>query len=85
MTPEDFAPLERYLRDLPIDKQEVTIAFEQIERILDGPLPPLALEDPLWWGNQKQGTHVEAIPWMDAGWMVDNVELKEKRVNFVRQ
>jgi len=80
-----FEPLERYLRDLHIDKQEVTIALEQIERILGEPLPEPALQDPLWWGNQKQGTNVESIPWMDAGWLVDTVDLKEKRVKFVRQ
>jgi hypothetical protein len=85
MIPSKFEPLERYLRDLPIDKQEVSIAFEQIERILGEPLPPPALDDSLWWGNQKKGTSVETIPWMDAGWMVDTVDLSEKRVKFVRQ
>jgi len=85
MMPNKFEPLERYLRDLHVDKQEVTIAFEQIERILGEPLPQPALQDTLWWGNQKQGTNVEAIPWMDAGWMVDTVDLKERHVKFVRQ
>jgi len=83
--PNKFEPLERYLRDLHIDKQEVTIALEQIERILGESLPQSALLDPLWWGNQKQGTNVESISWMDAGWLVDTVDLKEKRVKFVRQ
>ena len=83
--PESFSPLERYLRDLPAEKQEVTIAFEQIERILNETLPQSAHEDIAWWGNQKQGTTVESIPWMDAGWMVDTANLKEKWVKFVRQ
>ena len=83
--PETFSPLERYLRDLPVDKQEVTIAFEQIERILNDPLPRSAREDIAWWGNQKQGTNVESIPWMDAGWMVDTVDFAGKQVKFVRQ
>ena len=83
--PESFSPLERYLRDLPADKQEVIIALEQIERILNETLPQSAHEDVAWWGNQKQGTTVESIPWMDAGWMVDTANLKEKWVKFVRQ
>ena len=83
--PESFSPLERYLRDLPADKQEVIIALEQIERILNEPLPQSAHEEVAWWGNQKQGTTVESIPWMDAGWMVDTANLKEKWVKFVRQ
>jgi len=82
---DKFNPLERYLRDLPIDEQKVTIAFEQIERILGEPLPASALEDAAWWGNQKPGTMVETIPWMDAGWVVDRVDFKEKCVHFVRQ
>jgi hypothetical protein len=85
MMPEKFFPLERYLRDLPLDKQEVTIAFDQIERILGEALPSSAYEDSLWWGNQKQGTFVEALPWMDAGWLVNTVDLNKKLVNFVRQ
>ena len=83
--PESFSPLERYLRDLPADKQEVIITLEQIERILNETLPQSAHEDFAWWGNQKQGTTVESIPWMDAGWMVDTANLKEKWVKFVRQ
>lgn len=83
--PESFSPLERYLRDLPADKQEVIITLEQIERILNETLPQSAHEDVAWWGNQKQGTTVESIPWMDAGWMVDTANLKEKWVKFVRQ
>ena len=85
MTPANLSLLERYLRDLPVDKQEVTIAFEQIERILDSPLPESAHQDVAWWGNQKQGTNVESIPWMDAGWMVDTVDFVGRQVKFVRQ
>jgi len=82
---EAFAALERYLRDLPSDTEDVTIEFVQIERLLGGPLPPAALQEGDFWGNQKQGTTVETIPWMDAGWMVDRVDLRNKKVYFVRQ
>jgi len=82
---DKYTPLEQYLRDLPIRQEEVTLTFEHIERILNDTLPPSAQEHHTWWGNQKQGTKVEAIAWMDAGWMVDTVDLKEKWVRFVRQ
>jgi hypothetical protein len=39
-----YAPLEKYLRDLPDGQKEVTLGFEQIERILNGKLPPSAYE-----------------------------------------
>ena len=80
-----YDPLEKYLRRLPISQQLVTLSFESIEQELNAVLPQPARDDPNWWGNQKQGTTVESIAWMDAGWMVDTVNLREKWVRFVRQ
>jgi hypothetical protein len=82
---DKYTPLEQYLRDLPTSQEEVTLTFERIEQILNDSLPLSAHQDRPWWGNQKQGTQVEAIAWMDAGWMVEIVDLKEKWVRFVRQ
>ena len=39
-----YAPLEKYLRELPADLREVTLGFEQIERLLKDKLPPSAYE-----------------------------------------
>jgi hypothetical protein len=80
-----YDPLEKYLRSLPRTQEEVILSFESIEQVLNDKLPPSAHEHRAWWGNQQQGTHVEAIAWMDAGWMVDTVDLREKWVKFVRQ
>jgi len=80
-----YAPFEQYFRDLPASQDEVTLTFERIEQILNDSLPPSAYEYREWWANQKQGTHVETNAWMDAGWMVEIVNLNEKWVRFVRQ
>lgn len=80
-----FDPLEKYLRSLPKTDEEVTLSFDLIEKVLNDALPPPAYEDRAWWGNQQQGTQVEVIAWMDAGWLVDTVDLREKMVKFVRQ
>ena len=80
-----FDLLEKYLRGLPASQEQVTLSFESIEQVLQESLPPSAHAERAWWGNQKQGTQVESIAWMDAGWMVDTVDLKEKWVRFVRQ
>ncbi len=80
-----FDPLERYFRDLPISQEKVTLSFETIEQVLNDSLPPIALDESDWWSNQKQGTQVETIAWMNAGWLVDTVDLREKWVRFVRQ
>ena len=37
-----YTPLENYLRDLPDSQREITLGFEQIERILNDKLPPSA-------------------------------------------
>jgi len=81
----NYAPLENYLRKLPMKQEEITLTFESIEQILNDRLPRSAHEDAPWWGNQKQGIRVDPNAWMDAGWMVEIVDLKEKWVRFVRQ
>lgn len=82
---DDYYLLEQYFRRLPAIEEEVTLTFERIEEILKERLPPAAREDEPWWGNQKPGTRVESLAWMDAGWMVEVVNLHEKWVRFVRQ
>jgi hypothetical protein len=77
--------LEEYLRKLPVSEEEVTLTFERIEEIVRDQLPRSAHEDGPWWGNQKQGFEIESSPWMDAGWLVETVHLREKWVRFVRQ
>jgi hypothetical protein len=80
-----FTLLEQYLRDLPIGQEEITLTFENLEQILNEPLPLAAHEESPWWGNQKPGMIIEPNSWMDAGWMVDIVDLREQWVRFVRQ
>jgi len=82
---DKYAQLEKYLRALPTSQDIVTLSFEFIEQVLNDQLPQSALQDQEWWGNQKQGTTVEASPWMDAGWLVDTVDFHKKLVRFVRQ
>ena len=80
-----YSPLEKHLRDLPVSQEEVTLTFERLEQILNEPLPAAAREGGSWWDNQRQGLRVETNAWMDAGWMVDTVDLREQWVRFVRQ
>lgn len=84
-TAGNYYPLEKHLRDLPLAQEEVTLTFERIEQILKEQLPPSAYEERDWWRNQMQGIQVETISWMDAGWLVETVDLEEKWVCFVRQ
>lgn len=77
-----YTPLERYLKTAP--KNDLTLSFADIERILNDKLPKSAMEYSAWWTNELEGTHVQAHSWMDAGWKVELADLSRKVVRFVR-
>jgi hypothetical protein len=79
-----YTPLEKYLHALPESQREVTLGFEQIEGILKDKLPSSAYEDRRWWDHEKEGNHVNARAWANAGWKVENVDFNQKRVNLIR-
>jgi hypothetical protein len=79
-----YTPLEKYLKALTGNKQDVTLSFEQIERILNDKLPASAHRHQAWWANEKEGSHVHAHSWLNAGWKVDSVNQKGKWVRLIR-
>lgn len=79
-----YTPLENHLAGLPSDKRDVTLSFEHIERIIKDKLPASATKHRAWWANEKDGVHVSAHAWMDAGWKVDTVNFNQKWVRFLR-
>jgi len=79
-----YTPLEQYLRELPANQREVTLGFEEIERILGAKLPSSAYEYRQWWENEKEGNHVNARAWANAGWKVESLDVNEKWVKLVR-
>ena len=79
-----YTPLENYLRDLPDSQREVTLSFEQIERILNVKLSPSADGYQAGWENEKEGNHVNALAWANAGWKIEKVDLGRKRVRLAR-
>jgi len=79
-----YTPLEHYLRELPESQREVALRFGQIERILNDKLPSSAYEDRRWWDHETEGNHVSKRAWANAGWKIESLDVKEKRVKFVR-
>jgi hypothetical protein len=79
-----YSALEKHLRDLPISQREATLHFGQIEEILNGKLPSSAYEDRRWWDAVKEGNHVSARAWSNAGWKVESLDVDEKWVKLVR-
>jgi hypothetical protein len=79
-----YTPFENYLRGLPESQREVTLGFKQVEKILNSRLPSSAYEDRRWWDKEKEGNHVNARSWSNAGWKVNEVNFNEKWVKLIR-
>jgi hypothetical protein len=79
-----YAPLENYLRGLPANQREAVLSFEQIESIIHAKLPPSAYGYRQWWESEKEGNHINARAWTNAGWKVESVDFNRKRARLVR-
>ena len=82
--PGKYTPLETYLRELPADQREVILSFEQIEIVIQSRLPASAYEYWAWWANEKEGNHVNARAWANAGWKVESVDFTRKLARLIR-
>jgi len=79
-----YTPLENYLLSLPKHEREVALSFEQIEEILKFKLPASAYEDERWWLREKEGNHVHARAWTNAGWKIEQVDVGRRQARMVR-
>ena len=79
-----YTPIENFLRNRKSLEKEIQLSFSQIEGIIQDNLPPAARKFRPWWGNEKEGAHVQAKAWMNAGWEVDSVDLSRELVTFIR-
>lgn len=79
-----YTPLEHYLRDLPMAQKDVTLPFDQIERILGKKLPKSAYQYQAWWANEKKPHQPEKLAILNAGWRVDAVNFTSKWVRLTR-
>jgi hypothetical protein len=61
----------------------VEMTFDEIDDVVGG-LPASARRYSAWWSNEREGRHVQARAWVDAGWCVANVNLTAERVRFTR-
>jgi hypothetical protein len=77
-----YDPLIEYLSTY--EGAEVTLSFEDVERILDDTLPPAARSYAAWWANSADDpTHSWARGWVAAGWLA-RVNLDAAEVVFSR-
>lgn len=57
-------------------------SFNELADLVPGGLPPSAYEHSAWWSNSS--SHVQAQAWLAAGWQSQDVDLRARRVTFVR-
>jgi hypothetical protein len=58
----------------------VKLSFARIDGLIGSNLPMSAYRDEAWWSNSASNAHAGA--WLDAGWEVQEVNLKEGYVVF---
>lgn len=74
-----YAPLCDYLKESK--EQSVTLAFHEIEKIIDRPLPDYASEKS-WWSNHDSHSQAKS-GWLAAGYNA-SVDLNNKTATFVK-
>jgi hypothetical protein len=68
-----YVSLKEYLKSS--SKNEEVLTYEDIEIILNFHLPDSAYVHREWWSN---GGHNHSNSWLEAGWMVHQIELQNK-------
>jgi hypothetical protein len=58
----------------------VKLPFARIDGLIGSSLPMNAFRDEAWWSNSTSSAHAKA--WLNAGWEVEEVNLKEGNVTF---
>lgn len=74
-----YFPLFEYLRQQNQDR--VRLSFEAIDRMISGGLPASARRSRAFWSNRSRGAF-QAQAWLDAGYWVDDVDMKSGLVTF---
>ena len=75
-----YGGLTGYLKFRASFTNVVKLSFAKMDGIIGDNLPMSAYRDEKWWTNVPTDVHVKA--WLDAGWNVQEVNLKEGYVVF---
>lgn len=77
-----YYPLFRHLQESGRD--QLTLTLDEIEQMMDAALPSGARSKRSWWSNRKSGA-VQATAWMEAGYLVDEIDLQAEQITFRKQ
>jgi hypothetical protein len=76
-----YSPLRRHLAAEVGPRADMT--FAEIDELIGG-LPASARRHRAWWSNERDGRHVQARAWIDAGWIVSDVNFAAEWVRFTK-
>jgi len=79
-TVSKYSGLESHLKFRAAFTDQVKLSFARIDGLIGSNLPMNAYRDPQWWSNNSSSIHTKA--WLNAGWEVQEVNLKEGQVTF---
>jgi hypothetical protein len=79
-TVSKYAGLESHLKFRAAFTGIVKLSFARIDGLIGSNLPMNAFRDPTWWSNTSTSEHAKA--WLEAGWEVLEVNLKDGYVVF---
>ncbi len=79
-TVSKWVGLEGHLKFRAAFTNTVKLTFARIDGLIGSNLPMAAYRDVAWWSNASSSIHAKA--WLDAGWEVQEVNLKEGHVVF---
>jgi hypothetical protein len=75
-----YEGLTAHLRFRAAFTGQVKLAFARIDGLIGANLPMEAYRNETWWNNSKSSAHAKG--WLDAGWEVQEVNLKDGTVVF---
>jgi len=75
-----YSPFTSYLKFRAGFTDTVKLSFAKIDGIMGENLPMTAYREEKWWNNSPDDAHTKA--WLNAGWNVQEVNLKEGYVVF---
>jgi hypothetical protein len=79
-TVSKWAGLESHLKFRAAFTDIVKLKFARIDGLIGNNLPMGAYREASWWSNASSSIHAKA--WLDSGWEVQEVNLKEGWVTF---
>lgn len=76
-----YTPLQTFLAKRM--SGEIPMTFDEIERLINGRLPPVAFKHRAWWSNNPTN-NVMTKAWLNAGYKTERVDVPGRKLTFVR-